>query len=268
MAVFIDKCHRCGRNYQHEVPDMFVGSPSEESIRINGICPDCEPVVQRESEEREEAQMLEDERNRRAADKNTRILESNLNRYELGFDPGFPGANRALMSWLYKHLDYSVWVYGPTGRGKTRTIQAAAREAVKDRSVRFWPVYDLAARLTETSKKPEATLFDVYDADLLVLDDLGVANMTAARLTALTAIVDRRYIGWDQVRRRQHSETARFDLFSLVRRRGLGGQLWITSQIPPEELVAELANVNSNDAAALVRRLADMCVVHEAEAVR
>jgi hypothetical protein len=129
-------------------------------------------------------------------------------------------------------------------------------------------VYDLAARLTETSKKPEMQLFDVYDADLLVLDDLGVANMTASRLTALTAIVDRRYIGWDQVRRRQYSETARFDLFSLVRRRGLGGQLWITSQIPPEELVAELATVNSNDAAALVRRLADMCVVHEAEAVR
>ena len=266
--IYADNCHRCGRIYQHDVPDMFVGSPSEAAIRTNGVCPDCEPLVQREAEEKEQAESMEAERRRRAETVSTRIEESGLNCYELAFDPGFPGANTKLMSWLFGHVDYSVWVYGPTGRGKTRTIQAAAREAVKDRSVRYWPVYDLAARLTQTSKSPEAQLFDVYNADLLILDDLGVANMTAARLTALTAIVDRRYIGWDQVRRRQHGETARFDLFSLCRRRSLGGQIWITSQIPPEELVAELATVNSNDAAALVRRLAEMCIVHEAEANR
>ena len=266
--IYADTCHHCGRIYQHDVPDMFVGSPSEQMIRKNGICPACEPLVQREVEEREEAEAMETERRKRAEATSKRIEESGLLRYELGFDHEFPGANTKLMAWLYRHLDYSVWVYGPTGRGKTRTIQAAAREAVRDRSVRYWPTYDLASRLTQTSKSPEAQLFDVYDADLLVLDDLGVANMTAARLTSLTAIVDRRYIGWDQVRSKQHSETARFDLFSLCRRRGLGGQIWITSQIPPEELVAELATVNSTDAAALVRRLAEMCIVHEAEVNR
>jgi hypothetical protein len=254
--------------YEHEIPDMFLGHKVEETLHNYGLCNKCESIAEREREEREQEQMIQDERMRRLDDAKRRLDESNLLKYELAFDPDNAHANRALMSWMLKNMEHSIWIYGATGRGKTRTIQYAAREAVKDRSVRYWPTYDLAARLTETSKKPESQLFDIYDADLLILDDLGVANMTAARLTALTAIVDRRYIGWDQVRRRQHTDMPAFNLFSLIRRRGLGGQLWITSQVPPDELIQELATINANDAAALVRRLADMCLVHEAEEVR
>ena len=262
-----DTCHRCGKLYSHEIPDMFLGHQVEETLHNYGLCKECEPIAEREREEREQEQMVQDERMRRLDDTKRRLDESNLLKYELGFDADHASANRKLWSWMNMHTDFSVWIYGQTGRCKTRVIQDAAREAVKDRSVRYWPTYDLAARLTETSKRPEAQLFDIYDADLLILDDLGAANMTAARLTALTAIVDRRYIGWDQVRRRQNSDTAQFNLFSLIRRRGLGGQLWITSQVPPDDLITELAAINATDAAALVRRLADMCVIHEAEAV-
>ena len=263
-----DTCHRCGKLYEHDIPDNFTGGQIEETLRKYGICQECEPIAKREREEREQEQMVQDERMRRLDDTKRRLDESGLLKYELRFDPGRPDANRALWSWMNTHLEHSVWIYGQTGCGKTRVIQDAARASVKDRSVRYWPTYDLAARLTETAKRPEAQLFDIYDADLLVLDDLGVANMTAARLTALTAIVDRRYIGWDQVRHRQHAETATFNLYSLVRRRGLGGQIWITSQVPPDELITELATINATDASALVRRLADMCVIHEAEVTR
>lgn len=267
--IYMDPCHRCGRLFEHDVSDFFTeGSSALETIRAYAICPDCEPIVAREREERENKQAIEEERLRRLDSIKNRLEDSNLNRYELAFDPDHAKANRTLMSWMLKNMEHSIWIYGATGRCKTRVIQAAAHEAVKDRSVRYWPTYDLAARLTETSKKPESQLFDIYDADLLILDDLGVANMTAARLTALTAIVDRRYIGWDQVSRKQHTDMPAFNLFSLIRRRGLGGQLWITSQVPPDELIQELATINANDAAALVRRLADMCLVHEAEAVR
>lgn len=267
--IYLDSCSRCGRPFEHDVPDCFEeGSLALETIRARAICPACEPIVDREREERERHQEIEEERARRLDNIKARLEESNLNRYGLAFDPEHPQANRALMSWMLRNIEHSVWIYGATGRGKTRVIQAAAQEAVKERSVRYWPTYDLAARLTETSKRPEAQLFDIYDADLLILDDLGVANMTAARLTALTAIVDRRYIGWDQTRRKQHADMPAFNLFSLIRRRGLGGQLWITSQVPPDELIRELATIDANDAAALVRRLADMCLVHEAEAGR
>ncbi|MBR5627160.1 MAG: sn-glycerol-1-phosphate dehydrogenase, partial [Thermoguttaceae bacterium] len=50
------------------------------------------------------------------------------------------------------------------------------------------PVADLAARLLETAKRPESTLWDIYKADLLVLDDLGKENLTAARLAAIEAV--------------------------------------------------------------------------------
>lgn len=263
-----DNCCRCGALFEHDVPSFLIGTASEIMIRKHAVCERCQPIVDRERQEREDQEAMEAERVKRLEDTKRRLEDSGLLRYELGFDPDLPEANRALMSWMLLHCDHSVWIYGRTGLCKTRVIQAAARTAVTDRSVRYWPVYDLAARLTETSKRPEAQLFDLYDAELLILDDLGIANMTAAKLTALTAIVDRRYIGWDQVRRLQHADTATFNLYSMTRRRGLGGQIWITSQVPPDELVKDLATINSNDAAALVRRLADMCIVHEAEAVR
>lgn len=259
-------CPICKSDYTMMVLSKAIG----EALELNPqVCqkPECQRKQASKNEEAERDAELKEERMRKLEDTKRRLDESGLLKYELGFDADHANANRKLWSWMNVHTDFSVWIYGQTGRCKTRVIQDAAREAVKDRSVRYWPTYDLAARLTETSKRPEAQLFDIYDADLLILDDLGAANMTEARLTALTAIVDRRYIGWDQVRRRQHSETAQFNLYSLIRRRGLGGQLWITSQVPPDDLITELAAINATDAAALVRRLADMCIIHEAEAV-
>ena len=232
------------------------------------VCPKCSPAYDMKKAEMQRETEIELAKRKALEDADRRLEESQLAAYELGFDPQHPQANRPLASWMVSHIDHCVWLYGPTGRGKTRAIQEAARIAVKDRSVRYWPAYDLAARLTETSKHPEAQLHDIFFADLLVLDDLGVANLTEARLVSLVAIVDRRYIGWDQVRRRQGRETPTFGWSAFGYKRQLGGQIWITSQVPPEEMVRRLSAVSATDAAALVRRLADMCVVHEAEVVR
>ena len=260
-------CPKCGRMYSRIVrseleAEFFAKHPQ--------VCDDpaCQAKAAQQSAEAERERELRIQQQKADEELAARIEESNLKTYELGFDPNHHGANTALASWIVRNLDRSLWVYGETGRGKTRTIQNAARMAIRNRSVRYWPAYDLAARLTETSKHPESALQDVYGADLLILDDLGVSNLTEARLTSLTAIVDRRYAGWDQVRRAQGSEHPTFGWSSYGRRRVLGGQLWITSQASPVELVARLATVNAANAAALVRRLADMCVVHEAEVVR
>jgi len=260
-------CPICNRMYSMPVRNEIE---AEFFAKHPQVCPsaECQAKAAQKSVDAERERELRIQRQKADEELAERIEGSNLKTYELTFDPEFHGANVALASWLIRNIDRSVWVYGETGRGKTRTIQHAARMAIRNRSVRYWPAYDLAARLTETSKHPEAALQDVYGADLLILDDLGVTNLTESRLTSLTAIVDRRYIGWDQVRRAQGSEQPVFGWSSYGRRRTLGGQLWITSQASPEELVAKLAAVNAANAAALVRRLADMCTVHEAEAVR
>lgn len=260
-------CPKCGRHYTMPVLYAFEAEFYAKNPQICGS-PECQAKAAQQSAEAERERELRIQKQKADEELANRIEESNLKTYELGFNPDYHGANTALASWIIRNIDKSLWVYGETGRCKTRTIQNAARIAVRDRSVRYWPAYDLAARLTETSKHPEAALRDVYGADLLILDDLGVTNLTESRLTSLTAIVDRRYMGWDQVRRAQGGEHPVFGWSSYGRRRTLGGQLWITSQASPEELIGRLAAVNAANAAALVRRLADMCVLHEAEAVR
>lgn len=265
--VAVMTCPRCGRTHTQTVASESAKRFLEQHPQNCGS-PDCTAKLQQDNEAMKRAEELIVQKQKAAEELEARIAESNLREYEMGFDADFHGANTALASWMIRNIDRSVWIYGETGRGKTRVIQHVANIAVRDRSVRYWPAHDLAARLTETSKHPEATLRDVYGADLLILDDLGVSNLTESRLTSLTAIVDRRYMGWDQVRHAQGSEQPTFGWSSYGRRRAFGGQIWIASQGSPEELAGKLAAVNAANAAALVRRLADMCVIHEAEVVR
>ena len=265
--IAVMTCPICGRMHSAEAATEKLKEALESHPQVCDS-PSCQARQAEKNAAAERERELTIAKEKAAEELARRIEESNLQTYELGFDPNHPKANHALSSWMIRNVDCSVWIFGPTGRGKTRIVQNAARLALRDRSVRFWPAFDLSARLTETSKHPEAQLRDIYFADLLILDDLGIANMTEARLTALASIMDRRYIGWDQVRRAQGADRPTFGWSSYGRKRVLGGQLWITSQIPPEELVRKLSAVNSHDAAAIVRRLADMCVIHEAESVR
>lgn len=265
--IAIMTCPICGRTHSAEAINETIRETLESNPQICDS-PECQAKQAARNTEAEREHEMMIAKQKAAEDLGQRIAESNLQTYELGFDPHHAEANVALSAWMVRAVDQSVWIYGRTGLGKTRVIQNAARLAIRDRSVRYWPAFDLVARLTETSKHPEAQLRDIYSADLLIVDDLGIANMTEARLCALASIVDRRYIGWDQMRRAQGSEQPTFGWSSYGRRRLMGGQIWITSQVSPEELVRKLSAINAADAAAIVRRLADMCVIHEAEEVR
>ena len=267
MSDIVCFCRRCGRHI--ETPDVIRAIVDESTAKFaasNLVCEKCSEQVRHESELAERDLDLAE---RRAAldDKyQDRITESGLDTYALTFDPNHPEANRALMNWVTAHVDSCMWIVGRSGLCKTRCIQAAARIAAHERTVRYWPVMDLAARLTETAKKPEAFLWDIYKADLLILEDLGKEPLTAARLASLSAIVDRRYAGWDQARRLQGGDDPHFWLWFGTGK--LGGQIWITSQMEPDALVAKLSAVDQYDASAIVRRLSEMCVLHRAEVVR
>jgi len=258
-------CHTCGAAFDY--PDAEIAwMPDDLRERYLGevYCASCRSASAARSEEKARADELAETKRRLAERYDERLRESGIDVYALDYDPVNPEANRALMSWMLAHLDVCVWLVGESGKCKTRCIQAAAREAAKDRTVRYWPVVDLTAHLLEHAKRPESALWDIYAAELLVLEDLGKTTLTASRLSMLGAIIDRRYTGWDQTRRIQGGEEARFGLLHYVapERRKLGGQLWITSQDDPRELADKLSAVDQADAAAIMRRIGEICVLH------
>ena len=260
-------CCNCGAPVLEPAYFETFTPENKERFAQRVACDRCTPIVEakREAEREEEERKADLRELQRKLDERyaERIRDSQLDLYELEFDPANPAANNGLARWMFGHVDSCVWIIGESGKCKTRVIQAAAREACKNRTVRYWPVLDLAARLTETAKHPEAQLKDTYFAELLILDDLGKEPLTAARLASLAAIVDRRYIGWDQVRRKQGAEHPVFGLGAHSDGK-LGGQIWITSQVEPDAIAEKLSAVDQNDATAIVRRLAEMCVLHRA----
>ena len=105
--LVMDTCHRCGNAFEHDVPAFLIGTESELMIRKHAICDRCKPIAERESQEREDREAVEEERRKRLDDMRQRVEESNLNRYELAFDPGFPTANRGLIDRKSTRLNSS-----------------------------------------------------------------------------------------------------------------------------------------------------------------
>lgn len=252
-------CTRCGTLFNAQNLD-WMSDDLLKRYAEDIVCGDCSKQAERSAAAKREQMEIDERRRRLMDDYAQRIADSQLDTYAISYNDEFPSANRELMRWTMRHIDECVWIVGETGKCKTRVIQAAAREAARDRTVRYWPVSDLAARLLETAKRPEATLWDCYRAGLLILDDLGKESLTAARVAAIEAIVDHRYMGWDQACNKQHTNSPTFGLFTYTQT--IGGQIWITSQVEPEIVVQRLSAVNQADAAAIVRRLSEMCVLH------
>lgn len=252
-------CIRCGQPFDEQGVEWMSDDLLERFRSTSAFCRSCSELAARKAEEAA-AEAERAERQKKLDEKRVdRIAESQLDLYRMDYDPEHPGANGELLKWMFGHIENCVWLVGESGTCKTRVIQEAARLAVRDRSVRYWPTADLAAHLLETAKHPESTLWDCYRADLLILDDLGKESLTAARMASIEAIVDHRYIGWDQARREQGTSEPYFGFYA---KRKLGGQLWITSQAGPEELAARFSAINREDAAAIIRRLSEMCVLH------
>jgi DNA replication protein DnaC len=90
-----------------------------------------------------------------------------------------------------------VLFIGPPGVGKSHLAQAIGQEAIKTgHIVLYRSVFDLARDLTPDPHKPaetERTLQRYLRADLLILDDMGMKNLTPAATEHLLEIIMRRY---------------------------------------------------------------------------
>ena len=98
-------CPICGRLYSIEVSSEEQKAFFEKHPQT---CPSAECQA-RQAEKRDaasrEAEIAAAKR-RALEDLGSRLEESNLNRYELGFDPEHPQANRALAAWMVRNIDH------------------------------------------------------------------------------------------------------------------------------------------------------------------
>lgn len=238
-------CVECGKDVYREIDDDAVEYMSE--VYAPYIkCPEC---VMRS--ERELAEAREAERRRReeleAAERIERgMVDSGLSKYELAYDPDDPRGNRELFSWVSAHREGCLWVAGRTGLCKSRILQYWGRQALRTRSVQYWPTMDLLAFLSENAKNITRLLEQIYRVDLLILDDLGTECVTEARMKYLFNIIDRRVTGFEQKRR------------GLIGRK-LGWQLWISTNDSGRGLMKSMGEYGEP----CIRRLQENCNVWE-----
>jgi len=100
----------------------------------------------------------------------------------------------AQLDWIDQHLN--VLITGPTGVGKSYLACALAHQACRqDKSVRYFRLPRLAEDLLRAGavQKKSAFFKQLANADLLVLDDFGLAPMSDEFKRDLLEIVDDRF---------------------------------------------------------------------------
>jgi DNA replication protein DnaC len=93
---------------------------------------------------------------------------------------------------------FSLILVGPSGSGKTHLALAIYHALEEEYTTLFYPVPLLLARLNESYDREgesELALFETLgEADLLILDDLGVERKSEKNLERIHTIVDTRYL--------------------------------------------------------------------------
>lgn len=157
-------------------------------------------------------------------------------------------AQRRVMSWQFGPM--GLFLVGPSGRGKTRSLWQLLRRLACDegRKFRFYKDQELLARIGEAYSygrdDGRAVVEGLTETNLLVVDDLGQGSVAPGQ--------DARVRSW---------------FFDLVDRRLSEGRPMIFStNLTSEQLVGAEAERHAVRADPLMRRMLDACEVVKFEA--
>lgn len=244
-------CKRCGTLFDFPVDDTVAQEPMLREYALRAaVCPACMPEVRRETADNAKRELMAERESQLQATYAERLKASRLDTQYLGFDVNHPNANRSLYDLVGHNVNRSLWISGKTGLGKTRVMQYYAKKLLKNRSVLYFRAFDLMAMLSEDALNLDSAMRPIYEADLLIIDDLGKEVMSPAKAKYLFAIIDRRYIGHNRACRIQHTDDPEY-YFPQP-----GAQLWVSTQDDGSGLAS---SYNRSDSEALFRRISAIC---------
>lgn len=258
--ILVDMRCKCGQAYGFSVSPSVWDDPLMQQALIDAACcGQCRERNEREQREIEQKQELEARKAELALSYSRRYAASNLDKYRMSYDPQHPGANPELFEFVGANIDYTLWLAGHTGLCKTRILHHFAVEAMKTRSVVYWPCNDLMNYLSTNSKIIHHIIQQILQAELLIIDDVGKETVTEAKLKYLFHIVDRRYNAWDQLKK---LNSGKLNPLWLPRRKEgrLGAQLWLSTNDDGSEVKR---NMGPLDGPPFIRRLQEMSEVWE-----
>lgn len=133
---------------------------------------------------------------------NASFAEANFSLYQ----PEHRAQAKKIYAYVQKYCDdlkkegggKGLYIYGPTGSGKSYLLGCIANYLVEHMSVRYMVYADyldtLRATFNRDSEYSEQQLMDeVKNVDLLLLDDLGIEKPSEFSLKYLAQIIDYRY---------------------------------------------------------------------------
>ncbi len=245
-------CAGCGVGFLFDIDtDVNIDSELREAVLKYAFCEGCELENERKrkQDEYEKNQQIKKAVNLELADKRRR--ESRITENLLPWDSEHKKANLKLYNWVWNNRHKSIWLSGLTGIGKTRIMQNIGFQLCSEMSVQFWTATDLLDTVSAqfASSKPSGPerlsrgqryLYDLFNVELLVIDDLDKVAWTDAKSSRLVQIVDQRYIRNSQ---RDYQ-------------RRPGTQIWITTNDDGTRLIA---GMGENKAGPVLRRIENMC---------
>lgn len=259
MDMYVE-CKTCGKHFSITVEESIYHNDQLRMAIVNWAeCDQCAEISQQKVIERQQ----EEYRNERLAELqvryNSRLAASNLVKYRMDYDLHHPDSNAELYNFMLDNIDRSMWIAGKTGLCKTRIAHYMATEALKTRTVMFWPSADLMNYLSSNATKIDSIMWPLLHVDLLIIDDLGKETVSESKMKYLFNIVDRRYNAWDQQRR---VDAGRLNPLWLPARgsNSLGAQLWVTTNDKGNGIMKAMGDT---DGPAFIRRLQEMCMIYE-----
>lgn len=132
-----------------------------------------------------------------------RLLQSGIDRSLWSFDPNL--GDMRMLSWCLAHRESWMWIGGPTGKCKSRSLARAAVvtswRSIKPVNIQWidcgkW--LDLVADRYSAAAKAagRSAVADAERADILILDDFGQEMMDERMRSMVFGLIDRRYVAY------------------------------------------------------------------------